>query len=294
LRKEKLDERVLEKLNINNYKEPNIDLWKEFLGRLKNPTNEVTIGLVGKYVELPDAYKSINEAFVHAGAQNECKVIVKTIHSEDIKPSNCEEMLGDLDGILIAPGFGERGIPGKIETARYARENDIPFFGICLGMQCAVIEFAMNVVGLKEAASTEVNPDTPDPVIDLMEEQKSITMKGGTMRLGAYKCRIEPGTQIHSIYQKTEISERHRHRYEYNNQYLDLFKERGMVFSGINPESDLVEIIELEDHPWFIGTQFHPELKSTVLNPHPLFVNFVAASLEHKKNKVENRKLINT
>ncbi|MBR9998639.1 MAG: CTP synthase [Cyclobacteriaceae bacterium] len=294
LRKEKLDERVLEKLNINNYKEPNIDLWKEFLGRLKNPTSEVTIGLVGKYVELPDAYKSINEAFVHAGAQNECKVIVKTIHSEDIKPSNCEEMLGDLDGILIAPGFGERGIPGKIETARYARENDIPFFGICLGMQCAVIEFAMNVVGLKEAASTEVNPNTPDPVIDLMEEQKSITMKGGTMRLGAYKCRIEPGTQIHSIYQKTEISERHRHRYEYNNQYLDLFKEKGMVFSGINPESNLVEIIELENHPWFIGTQFHPELKSTVLNPHPLFVNFVAASLEHKKNKVENRKLINT
>lgn len=294
LRKEKLDERVLEKLNINNYKEPNIELWKEFLGRLKNPTNEVTIGLVGKYVELPDAYKSINESFVHAGAQNECKVLVKHIHSEDIKPTNSAEILGDLDGILIAPGFGERGIPGKIETARYARENEIPFFGICLGMQCAVIEFGLNVVGLKNAASTEVNPNTPDPVIDLMEEQKSITMKGGTMRLGAYKCKIKPGTKVHTIYQKTEISERHRHRYEYNNQYLDIFREKGMVFSGINPESDLVEIIELEDHPWYIGTQFHPELKSTVLNPHPLFVNFVAASLEHKRIKVENSKLINT
>jgi CTP synthase len=254
----------------------------------------VTIGLIGKYVELPDAYKSINEAFVHAGAQNECKVHVRTIHSEDIKPSNCEEVLGELDGILIAPGFGERGIPGKILTARYARENSIPYFGICLGMQCAVIEFAINVAGLKQAASTEVNPNTPDPVIDLMEEQKSISMKGGTMRLGAYKCRIEPGTLVHSIYQKTDISERHRHRYEFNNQYLDLLKEKGMVFSGINPEANLVEIIELEDHPWYIGTQFHPELKSTVLNPHPLFVNFVAASLEHKKNKVENRKLINT
>ena len=294
LRKEKLDERVLEKLNINNYKEPNIDLWKEFLGRLKNPTSEVTIGLVGKYVELPDAYKSINESFVHAGAQNECKVHLKHIHSEDIKPSNSAELLGDLDGILVAPGFGERGIPGKIETARYARENDIPFFGICLGMQCAVIEFGLNVVGLKHAASTEVNPNTPDPVIDLMEEQKSITMKGGTMRLGAYKCKIEPGTKVHAIYQKTEVSERHRHRYEYNNQYLDMYKEKGMVFSGINPESELVEIIELENHPWYIGTQFHPELKSTVLNPHPLFVNFVAASIEHKKNKVENSKLINT
>jgi CTP synthase len=294
LRKEKLDERVLEKMNINNYKEPNIDLWKEFLGRLKNPTSEVTIGLVGKYVELQDAYKSINEAFVHAGAQNESKVIVKHIHSEDINPSNSEELLGDLDGILIAPGFGERGIPGKIETARYARENGIPFFGICLGMQCAVIEFALNVVGLSEAASTEVNANTPDPVIDLMEEQKSITMKGGTMRLGAYDCRITPGTKVHTIYQKSVISERHRHRYEYNNQYLDLFKDKGMVFSGINPESDLVEIIELENHPWYIGTQFHPELKSTVLNPHPLFVNFVAAAMEHKKNKVENSKLINT
>ncbi len=294
LRKEKLDERVLEKLNINNYKEPNISLWKEFLGRLKNPTNEVNIGLVGKYVELPDAYKSINESLVHAGAENECKVNVHLIHSQDLTGSNIDEYLGNLDGILIAPGFGERGIPGKIETARYARENNIPFFGICLGMQCAVIEFAINVAGLSQAFSTEVNPDTPDPVIDLMEEQKSITMKGGTMRLGSYNCHLEEGTRAYSIYKKSDISERHRHRYEFNNQYLDLFKEKGMVFSGINPESNLVEIIELKDHPWFIGTQFHPELKSTVLNPHPLFVKFVTASLEHKKSKVENSKLINT
>lgn len=294
LRKEKLDERVLEKLNINNFKEPNIDLWKEFLGRLKNPTSEVTIGLVGKYVELPDAYKSINESFIHAGAVNECKVNIRYIHSEDINPGNSENLLEDLDGILIAPGFGERGIPGKIETVRFARENKIPFFGICLGMQCAVIEFANNVAGLSQAASTEVNPNTPDPVIDLMEEQKKITTKGGTMRLGSYPCRIEPDTRVFSVYKKTDINERHRHRYEFNNQYLEIFKEKGMIFSGINPETNLVEIIELNDHPWFIGTQFHPELKSTVLNPHPLFVNFVAASLEYKKSKVENRKLINT
>ena len=294
MRKEKLDERVLEKLNINNYNEPNIDLWKEFLGKLKNPTSEVNIGLIGKYVELHDAYKSINESFIHAGAVNECKVNIDWISSEGLDPGTIEKRLKHLDGILIAPGFGERGIPGKIEAAKYARENDVPFFGICLGMQCAVIEFAQNVVGLKNAASTEVNPKTPDPVIDLMEEQKSITMKGGTMRLGAYPCRVEEGTKVMSIYKKKNISERHRHRYEFNNQYLDLFKEKGMVFSGINPDANLAEIIELPDHPWFIGTQFHPELKSTVLNPHPLFVNFVAASLEYAKNKVENNKLINT
>ena len=294
MRKEKLDERVLEKLNIANTNEPNIDLWKEFLGKLKNPTSEVTIGLIGKYVELHDAYKSINESFIHAGAVNECKVNIEWISSEGLEPATMEKRLKHLDGILIAPGFGERGIPGKIEAARYARENGVPFFGICLGMQCAVIEFAQNVAGLKEAASTEVDENTPDPVIDLMEEQKSITMKGGTMRLGSYPCRLEDNTIVMSIYKKKNINERHRHRYEFNNQYMDIFREKGMVFSGINPESDLVEIIELPDHPWFIGTQFHPELKSTVLNPHPLFVNFVAASLEYAKNKVENNKLINT
>jgi len=294
LRKEKLDERVLEKLNINNFKDPNLDQWKEFLGKLKNPQEEITIGLIGKYVELHDAYKSINESFIHAGAVNECKVNIEWISSETLNPSDVEEKLSHLDGMLIAPGFGERGIPGKIEAARFARENKVPFFGICLGMQCAVIEFAKNVLGLKEAASTEVNAKTPDPVIDLMEEQKSITMKGGTMRLGAYPCTITPNTKVHSIYKKENISERHRHRYEFNNKYFEQFEEHGMIFSGINPDSNLVEIIELADHPWYIGTQFHPELKSAVLNPHPLFVKFVAASLKYKKTRVENGKLINT
>ena len=294
LRKEKLDERVLEKLNVNNFKDPNLEQWKEFLGKLKNPQEEVCIGLIGKYVELHDAYKSINESFIHAGAVNECKVNIDWISSESLSPGEIQEKLKHLDGILIAPGFGERGIPGKIEAARYARENNVPFFGICLGMQCAVIEFAQNVLGLSEAASTEVNPKTPDPVIDLMEEQKSISTKGGTMRLGAYPCKITPHTKVHSIYKKENISERHRHRYEFNNEYFEQFEQNGMIFSGINPDSSLVEIIELADHPWYIGTQFHPELKSVVLNPHPLFVNFVAASLVHKKNKVENGKLVNT
>jgi len=294
LRKEKLDERVLEKLNINNFKDPNLDQWKEFLGKLKNPQEEVTIGLIGKYVELRDAYKSINESFIQAGAVNECKVNIEWISSESLSPEDMDKKLDQLDAMLIAPGFGERGIPGKIEAARYARENKVPFFGICLGMQCAVIEFAQNVLGLKDAASTEVDPKTPDPVIDLMEEQKSVTMKGGTMRLGAYPCRVTPHTKVHSIYKKENISERHRHRYEFNNKYFEQFEENGMIFSGINPDSSLVEIIELADHPWYIGTQFHPELKSTVLNPHPLFVKFVAASLNYKKSKVENGKLINT
>ncbi len=294
LRKEKLDERVLEKLNINNFKDPNLDQWKEFLGKLKNPQEEVTIGLIGKYVELHDAYKSINESFIQAGAVNECKVNIEWISSESLSPEDINKKLDHLDAMLIAPGFGERGIPGKIEAARYARENKVPFFGICLGMQCAVIEFAQNVLELKDAASTEVDPKTPDPVIDLMEEQKSITMKGGTMRLGAYPCKVTPHTKVHSIYKKENISERHRHRYEFNNKYFEQFEENGMIFSGINPDSSLVEIIELADHPWYIGTQFHPELKSTVLNPHPLFVKFVAASLKYKKSKVENGKLINT
>jgi len=294
LRKEKLDERVLEKLNINNFKDPNLDQWKEFLGKLKNPQEEVTIGLIGKYVELHDAYKSINESFIQAGAFNECKVNIDWISSEYLSPDDIGDKLSHLDAMLIAPGFGERGIPGKIEAARYARENKVPFFGICLGMQCSVIEFAQNVLGLKDAASTEVDPKTPDPVIDLMEEQKSITMKGGTMRLGTYPCKVTPHTKVHSIYKKDNISERHRHRYEFNNKYFEQFEEHGMIFSGINPDSSLVEIIELSDHPWYIGTQFHPEFKSTVINPHPLFVKFVAASLKFKKSKVENGKLINT
>ncbi len=292
MRKEKLDERVLEKLNILNYREPNIDQWKEFLGRLKNPTGEVKIALVGKYVELHDAYKSINESTIHAGAENECKVNLSWIASEDITEDNVEQMLGEMDGLIIAPGFGERGIPGKISAAKYAREKKVPYLGICLGMQCAVVEFGLNVVGLKDAASTEVDPETSHPVIDLMEEQKKVSTKGGTMRLGAYPCHIKKGTKVYDIYQKEFITERHRHRYEFNNRYMEQYKRKGMIFSGINPDSNLVEIIELKDHPWFIGTQFHPEYKSTVLNPHPLFVNFVAACLEHKKKKLENGKRI--
>lgn len=291
MRKEKLDERVLTKLKLPTKGEPNIESWKEFLGRLKNPTNEVNIGLVGKYVELQDAYKSITEAFVHAGAENECKVHVKYISSENIDAENVESKLGDLHGILVAPGFGERGIDGKIEAVKFTRENQTPFFGICLGMQCAVIEFARNVLGLENACSTEQEAQTPHPVIDLMEDQKKITMKGGTMRLGAYPCELKKGSKAASVYGKNKIMERHRHRYEFNNKYLDRFEKAGMIASGINPESNLVEIVELTDHPWFIGTQFHPELKSSVQNPHPLFVKFVKAALDRKKNK---EKVINS
>lgn len=285
MRKEKLDERVLAKLKLSHKTEPDIEQWKEFLGKLKNPTNEVRIGLVGKYVELPDAYKSIVEGFVHAGAENECKVNLKWISSEEISSDNLSSLTQDLDGILVAPGFGERGLEGKIEAVRYAREQQVPFFGICLGMQCAVIEFARNVLGFANASSTEMDPDTPHPVIDMMEDQKNITMKGGTMRLGAFPCELTKGSKAYSVYGKTKISERHRHRYEFNNKYLKDYEKAGMIASGINPDSGLVEVVELTDHPWFIGTQFHPELKSTVLAPHPLFVKFVRAALEFKKSK---------
>jgi CTP synthase len=282
--KEKLAERVLTLLKLPK-SPPSLDNWKAFLGRLKNPTEEVTIAVVGKYVELPDAYKSIAESFVHAGAENECKVHVKWISSETIESNNTHRVLKGLDGLLVAPGFGERGIEGKIAAIQYVRENQIPFFGICLGMQCAVIEFSRNVLNLKNAASTEITTRTKHPVIDLMEEQKSITTKGGTMRLGAYACDIKKGTKVHHAYGKLHISERHRHRYEFNNNYKSKIEKAGMITSGINPKSKLVEIIELKDHPWFIGTQFHPELKSTVHNPHPLFVNFVKSALTYKKNK---------
>ncbi len=283
MRKEKLAERVLEKMNIKNPKEPNLDKWKEFLGKLKNPTDEISIGLVGKYVELPDAYKSIAEAFIHAGAVNECKVNLEWISSELLSNDNAEELLGHLDGVLVAPGFGERGIEGKISAIKFVRENKTPFFGICLGMQCAVIEFGRNVLDLPDACSTEINSDTKNPLIDLMEEQKKITNMGGTMRLGAFDCTIKKGTLAHEIYGDTTISERHRHRYEFNNSYLDKINGAGMLTSGKNALNDLVEIVEIPEHPFFIGTQFHPELKSTVLNPHPLFVNFVKASLDNKK-----------
>jgi CTP synthase len=281
MRKEKLDERVLAKLRYPYKKEPNIEAWKEFLGKLKNPTDSVEIGLVGKYVELRDAYKSIAEAFIHAGAYNECKVNLHWIHSEKINEENAEQILGKLNGILVAPGFGERGIEGKITAVRFARENKIPFFGICLGMQCAVIEFARNVLGL-EAHSTEMQADTPHPIIDLMADQKQIRQKGGTMRLGAYPCKLKKNTKIYQAYGKSLISERHRHRYEFNNKYLEQIEKAGMIASGVNPDTNLVEAIELTDHPWFVGVQFHPELKSTVMNPHPLFMRFVKAALEQK------------
>jgi len=286
MRKEKLAERVLSKLRIPNKTEPDLDQWRDFLGMLKNPSEEINIGFVGKYVELPDAYKSINEAFIHAGVMNECKVNIHWISSETINAENVNQMLDKMDGVLVAPGFGERGMEGKIIAIKYARENKVPFFGVCLGMQCAVIEFARNVLGLDKASSTELDEHTPHPVIDLMEEQKNITDKGGTMRLGAYPCTLQKGSKAIAAYGKSKISERHRHRYEFNNKYLKKMEAKGMKAVGINPDSGLVEIVELEDHPWFIGTQFHPELKSTVLNPHPLFVKFVHASLQHKLTKI--------
>ncbi|MFZ4863702.1 CTP synthase [Sphingobacterium sp. Mn56C] len=281
--KEQLDKTVLAKLKLNNKNEPDLDNWKTFLGRLKNPTNEVNIGLVGKYVELPDAYKSIAEAFIHAGSANETKVKVKYIAAESVNATNVAEKLKGLDGVLVAPGFGERGLSGKLDTIKYIRENKVPFFGICLGMQCAVIEFGRNVLGLTDANSFEMDGDTEHPVINLMEEQKNIKNMGGTMRLGAYDCDIKKGTKAFSIYGKSKISERHRHRYEFNNAYLEQYEKAGMVASGLNPMTGLVEIVELKDHPFFVAGQFHPELKSTVANPHPLFVSFVAASLANKK-----------
>ncbi|HEX5167706.1 MAG TPA: CTP synthase [Cyclobacteriaceae bacterium] len=287
MRKERLDERVLSKLKVTTKEEPHLEQWKDFLGRLKNPTEEVNIGLVGKYVSLPDSYKSINEAFVHAGAQNDCKINLKWISSEEINAESAPEILKGLNGILVAPGFGERGMEGKIETIRFVRENKIPFFGICLGMQCAVIEFARNVLNL-DASSTELNPKTKHPVIDMMEEQKKITEKGGTMRLGAYECKLKKGSRASHVYGENVIHERHRHRFEFNNKYLDQIEEAGMKAVGVNPESGLVEVVELKDHPWFIGVQFHPELRSTVLNPHPLFVKFVEAAIEHKKILVKS------
>lgn len=288
MRKEKLAERVLSKLKMHNKSEPELDEWKDFLGRLKNPTDEVRIGLVGKYVELPDAYKSIAESFVHAGSENECKVDLQWISSESINKENCQSVLGKMDGILVAPGFGERGVEGKIEAVKYARENRVPFLGVCLGMQCAVIEFARNVLGLKGASSTELDPETKHPVIDLMEEQKKVVDMGGTMRLGAYPCKLKKGSKVAGIYGKLKISERHRHRYEFNNKYLEKIEQAGMKASGVNPETDLVEMIELKEHPWFVGSQFHPELKSTVLNPHPLFVKFIEAAIAYKKTSAKN------
>jgi len=284
MKAEKLDEMVVNQLGI---KAPEADLtkWCEFLDKLRNPKSEVDIALVGKYVELQDAYKSILESFNHAAAANECKVKVHTVQSEHVDASNVAEKLAGMDGILVAPGFGERGLEGKIEAVRYARENGVPFFGICLGMQMAVCEFARNVLGLEGAMTTEVNPNTPYPVIDLMEDQKSTTIKGGTMRLGAYACYIQPDSLAHKVYGADLIYERHRHRYEFNGEYLDAFEKAGMKASGKNPDTGLVEIVEIPSHPFFIATQFHPELKSTPIKPQPIFVSFVAAAKEYKKNR---------
>ncbi|SET03178.1 CTP synthase [Hymenobacter actinosclerus] len=282
--KEHLDERVIKKLNLKGgAAQPDLEAWKDFLGRLKNPTEEVTIALVGKYVELPDAYKSIIESFIHAGAQNECKVTVRSIQSDNLTADNVAQQLAGVHGVLVAPGFGERGFEGKIAAVKYVRENGIPFFGICLGMQVAVVEFARNVLGLKEASSTEMDAQTPEPVIAMMEEQKTITQKGGTMRLGAYDCELRRGSKAAKAYGRNHISERHRHRYEFNNEYLERFEAAGMQATGRNPETGLVEVVELSDHPWFVGGQFHPELKSTVQNPHPLFVRFVKAAIQYRK-----------
>jgi CTP synthase len=282
---EGLDRIVLEKFGIKDAPEPDLADWKAFLERLHNPTDDVDIAVVGKYVELQDAYKSILESFVHAGAANLAKVHVHYVQAEELKDKNLEKELGEYDGILVAPGFGERGLEGKILACKYARENDVPFFGICLGLQMAVIEFARDVCGLKDAASTEMDPDTPDPVIDLMEDQKSLTIKGGTMRLGAYKCHIDKDTLAYRIYGTQDISERHRHRYEFNDKYLDVIQKHGMVASGHNPDTGLVEIVEIPKHPFYIGVQFHPELKSTPERPQPIFCAFVAAALKHKHGR---------
>ena len=283
--KQGLDKVVLKKLDLKS-DIPDLTRWNQFLKRHKNPVSEVTIGLIGKYVELQDSYKSILESFIHAGAENEVKVHVEPIHSEYLNADNIKMKLGHLNGILVAPGFGERGIEGKIDAIKFVRENNMPFFGICLGMQMAVIEFARNVLKLEDANSTEMDSKTPNPVIDLMESQKTITDKGGTMRLGAWTCDLKPNSIAHKVYQANTIKERHRHRYEFNNDYKSTIAEAGMVATGINPETKLVEIVEIPEHPWFVGVQYHPEYKSTVANPHPLFVAFVKAALKHKnKNK---------
>jgi len=278
--REQLDEICLRKLELSMGTEPDLTKWKEFLNKLRYPKSKVVIGLIGKYVELQDAYKSILEALIHAGAVNECKVEVRNIHSEDLTPKNAEEKLKNLDAVLVAPGFGNRGIDGKIDAIRYARENNVPFFGICLGMQMACVEFARNVLGMENAHSIEMNDDTNNAVISMMEEQKNITQMGGTMRLGAYDCELKEGSKAAAIYGTTKISERHRHRYEFNNEYMQAFEQAGMIPTGTNPATGLVEIVELPEHPYFVGVQFHPEYKSTVENPHPLFVAFVKAAKE--------------
>ena len=284
MQNEKLDDVVLKKLNLNNIQSSKLDNWNAFVKKIKNPLNEVSIGLIGKYVELQDSYKSILESFIHAGAANDVKVNVIPIHSEEINPKSIDEIFKNLNGILVAPGFGERGVEGKIESIRIAREKNIPFLGICLGMQMAVIEFSRNILGLNKANSTEMDINCEHPVISMMESQKNIKEKGGTMRLGSWRCVIENNSLAYKIYSTNEISERHRHRYELNFDFVSQLSEKGMIFSGKNPDTGLVEIIELSNHPWFFGVQFHPEYQSTVEEPHPVFVSFVKAALNNKNN----------
>ena len=285
MQKERLDKVVLKKLGLSTVKSSKMDRWKVFLDKLKNTKKIVNIGLVGKYVELQDSYKSIIESLTHAGVANEVKVNIISIHSESVNDNNLRELLVNLNGIIVAPGFGERGIEGKIKAIRYSRENHVPFLGICLGMQMAVIEYGRNVLKLEDVNSTEMKEDCKNPIISLMENQKSIINKGGTMRLGAWDCQLLKNSKTEKIYNKKIISERHRHRYELNNKYLDQLNKGDFVPSGINPETKLVEIIEHKEHPWFIGVQFHPEYSSTVLKPHPLFKSFINSSIENSKNK---------
>lgn len=282
MHEEHLDELVVRHLQVENFAQPDMKEWSAFLSRLKNPKSEIDVALVGKYVELQDAYKSILESFVHAGAANECRVKVHTVHSEHLDENNAGEILGKMDGILVAPGFGERGLEGKIVAVRYAREHNVPFFGICLGMQMCVVEFARDVLGYKDAASAEVNPKSSHPVIDLMEDQKSTTIKGGTMRLGAYDCQLKKGSLVEKIYGTEMISERHRHRYEFNSEYLEAFENAGLMATGRNPQTGLVEVVEIPKHPFFIGVQFHPEFKSTPEHPQPIFTAFVKAAMSRK------------
>ena len=294
MKEEKLDEVVIEKLSLQGKDHYELNKWNTFLNNLSDPESTTEIALIGKYVELKDSYISIAESLIHAGAENKTRVNIHWIHSSEMEGENVSQQLSKMDGIIVAPGFGSRAVEGKINAVKFARENQVPFLGICLGMQCAVIEFARNVIGFKEAHSTEINSDTPYPVISMMEEQKQLKNLGGTMRLGAYDCHVEKDSLLHKIYENDVISERHRHRYEFNNKYVKDFEENGIVFSGKNKANNLMETIEIPDHPWFIGVQYHPEYKSRVVNPHPLFINFIKAALTFQTNSVDSLTTINS
>ena len=293
MKEEKLDEVVCEKLSLLGKDHYELKKWEKFLNHLSAPERTTEIALIGKYVELKDSYISIAESLIHAGAENKTRVNIHWIHSSEMEGENIKNQLSKMDGIIVAPGFGSRAVEGKISAVKFARENQVPFLGICLGMQCAVIEFARNVIGFKEAHSTEINSDTSYPVISMMEEQKELKNLGGTMRLGAYDCHVEKDSLLHKIYENDVISERHRHRYEFNNKYMKDFEENGVVFSGKNKANNLMETIEIPDHPWFIGVQYHPEYKSRVVNPHPLFISFIKAALTHQTNAVDSLSTVN-